>query len=140
MRVETRTEARSAMDELNRVVFGQSLRGKLRDVEQLRRAGALGCQGVTKHRIAEGAGCAHNLRPGRGQLLCSRMAYALACLLAEKRQAAACAAAKAAFTAALGIDDLPCQCSYGPRFIVNAAVPAQITGIVKDDLFPVLSW
>jgi hypothetical protein len=73
---------------MNSIGIRQSPRGKLRNVEQLRRAGSLGCQGVTKHRIAEGACRAYYLRSGRGQLAGAGVAHTLAGFFSQKHQPA----------------------------------------------------
>ena len=83
---------------------GQVAGGDLGDVEELGWVGAGVGEGVADHGVAERAGSADGGGSGGYELLGADVADALALLLAEEGEAAACAAAEAALAGLFGFE------------------------------------
>ena len=76
------------------------------DVEQPRWLFGNGGQGVAKHRIAEGAGCADDVGSGSGEFTGAIVADSIARFFAQESQTSAGTTAETAFASAVGLDEL----------------------------------
>src|SRR6185437_2807727 len=86
--------------------------------------------GIPEHGIAEWTGRADHLCTGGHKLFGALHVDAFALLLAQKRQPAAGSTTERPLARSLRLHDRSEISQYGPRFVIDAAIPAQITGIV----------
>jgi len=93
-----------------------------------------GAQRVAEHGLAEGAGGSDDVGAGSGQLFGARDIDAAAFFLAQKHLAAAGAAAEGAGAGAGWVGERAVSGGYRSRFLVYAAVAAQVTRVVEDGL------
>ena len=101
----------------------------------LRRGVRYRFQRIAEHRGAERASRRYRLRARRHQFLGAREIDALAFLFAEEHLSAARAAAERFLPMARRFQQFAGRCQHVARLVVDAAIAAQIAGIVIDDLF-----
>ena len=85
--------------------------------------------------LQKGQAAATRLGAGGSQFRCAHVTHAFACLLAQKGQPAAGSAAEAALAERGASTNSPASADHLARLVVNAAIAAQIAGIVEDNFF-----
>ncbi len=109
----------------------QLLGHDLGDVEQAWRVFFIFRERIAEHGVAEGTSGADGVRAGRDQLFGPRFIHPLAGLFSQEHEAASRSATEGALARARGINHRRRSRNHVARLVIDSAIAAQVTGIVK---------